>query len=342
MILAGLGPEGGKAGSPTGRDSMLMVGAANAQAVPTPKTSPQPVLQPSLSPPQISSRQWVGLQIGLGLAVVVVLWFGNVIRPSSLGGGAKGAGKGAESAGSAGKQPWWALMFAAIVIYLSMGLGSELARSMVRDRALPLTGEIALSTIKGDAIVLLAACGAGLIASGAMIALASGGLRRPTWRDLLTGVLAIVIAIPVVNATSLVALEIYKAFTHATPPTIGHNTLETIAHSTRDPWAWVQGACAILLTPIIEETMYRFLLQTAIVRAVGRAWLGIVLTSGVFAAAHIGAVPRETLGVVLPTLFVLGLALGIAMQRTGKLSVPIIMHALFNALNVALAVWGAG
>ena len=97
-----------------------------------------------------------------------------------------------------------------------------------------------------------------------------------------------------------------------------------------------------MLTPIIEETMYRFLLQGAIVRAVGRAWLGIVLTSGVFAAAHIGAVPRETLGVVLPTLFVLGLALGIAMQRTGKLSVPIVMHALFNALNVALAVWGAG
>ncbi len=30
----------------------------------------------------------------------------------------------------------------------------------------------------------------------------------------------------------------------------------------------------------------------------------------------------------------------VATQRTGSLAVPIVMHMVFNAVNVALAVWG--
>jgi membrane protease YdiL (CAAX protease family) len=37
----------------------------------------------------------------------------------------------------------------------------------------------------------------------------------------------------------------------------------------------------------------------------------------------------------------LGLAMGIAFERTKRLGVPIIMHICFNGLNVALALSGA-
>ncbi|MBL8874562.1 MAG: CPBP family intramembrane metalloprotease [Phycisphaerae bacterium] len=342
VILAGLGPVGASAafggtGSTSAgfkaRDAEAAESSGStraiAQAVPTPKTQAPAVTKPSVEPPVVTSRQWVWLQIGLGGAIVVCLWFGNVIKPSSLGKGAEG---GAD-------RPWWAFLFAAVVIYLAMGLGAEAIGSQVRLNASWLGGVTEGST-KATAIIMLGQGAAGLLAGFAMLALATGGLKRPSGRDLLVGVLAIVIALPVVNATGLIALEIYRAFKQASPPTIGHNTLQTISESKGDPWAWAQAGSAILITPIVEELIYRYFLQTALVRLVQRPWLGVVLTAGLFAAAHIGAVPSATLSTVLPVLFVLGLALGIAMQRTGKLSVPIVMHAAFNAFNVALTVWG--
>lgn len=297
--------------------------------MPKPKVEAPAVTKPSTDPPTVSSKQWIWLQIGVGGAVVVCLWFGNVIKPASLGKGAEG--------GAA--QPWWAFLFAAVVIYLAMGLGAEAMSSQIRLNASWLGG-VTESSTKGTALVMLAQGGAGLLAGFAMLALATGGLRRPSGRDLLIGVLAIVIAMPVVNATGLIALEIYRALKQSSPPAIGHNTLQTISERKDDFWAWAQAGSAILITPIVEELIYRFFLQTALIRLVRRAWLGVLLTAGLFAAAHISAVPSATLSTVLPVLFVLGLALGIAMQRTGKLSVPIVMHAVFNAVNVALTVWG--
>lgn len=350
MILAGLGAGATDADAFDGADvpersvTALESGATKgkattlgAQQVPTPKPRAPEVGKPSTDPPRVSSKQWVWLQIVLGAAVVVCLWFGNVIRPSSLGqaGGGIGGGKGGTEGSD---RPWWAFLFAAVVIYLAMGVGAEAINSQIRLNASWLGGVTAGST-KGNAISMLGQGFAGLIAGFAMLALASGGLKRPTWKDLGIGLLAIVVALPVVNATGLIALEIYRAFKETSPPTIGHNTLQTISDSRCDPWAWTQAGAAILITPIVEELIYRYFLQSALVRAFKRAWLGVLVTAALFAAAHIGAVPPETLSTVLPVLFVLGLALGIAMQRTGKLSVPIVMHAVFNAVNVAMTIW---
>lgn len=352
LILAGLGAGaadtnafGGTGPRPgDGKAAALESGFNNrnqatlgAQQVPTPKPRAPEVGKPSTDPPRVSSTQWVWLQIALGAAVVVCLWFGNVIKPSSLGQAGGGKGKGGDGTG-ASDRPWWAFLFAAVVIYLAMGVGAEAINSQIRLNASWLGGVTAGST-KGNAIAMLGQGFAGLIAGFAMLALASGGLKRPTLKDLGIGLLAIVITLPVVNATGLVALEIYRALKNSSPPTIGHNTLQTISDSRNDPWAWTQAAAAILITPIVEELIYRYFLQSGLVRAFKRAWLGVLVTAALFAAAHIGAVPSETLSTVLPVLFVLGLALGIAMQRTGKLSVPIVMHAMFNAVNVAMTIW---
>lgn len=321
LILAGLGPAAAE--SPGSGIRSLA-----AQTVPTPKPTAPEVSKPSVDPPTVTPKQWIWLQIGLGAAIVVVLWFGNVIKPSSLGQGAT----------DGGDRPWWAFFFAAAVIYLALGLGHELMLNQVRAGP-SWMGTVSVDSTKGKAIVQIGQSVCGIFAGCALLALASGGIKRPAWKDLLTGVLGIVIALPVVNATGLLALEIYRGLKDSTPPAIGHNTLQTLSDSRNDPWAWAQGATAVVLTPIVEELIYRYFLQTALVRAFKRPWLGLLATAAIFSSAHIGAVPDASLTTVLPVLFVLGLALGIAMQRTGKLTVPIVMHGLFNAFNIALTMW---
>jgi membrane protease YdiL (CAAX protease family) len=65
-------------------------------------------------------------------------------------------------------------------------------------------------------------------------------------------------------------------------------------------------------------------------RGAGRAWAAIACTSAAWTLTHAGPVPASA----LPSLFVLGLGLGLAYERTRRLGVPIAMHMLFNAINV--------
>jgi membrane protease YdiL (CAAX protease family) len=44
----------------------------------------------------------------------------------------------------------------------------------------------------------------------------------------------------------------------------------------------------------------------------------------------------------LPSLLALSIGLGVAYERTGKVAVPILVHAGFNAANLAAAVALAG
>jgi membrane protease YdiL (CAAX protease family) len=58
-------------------------------------------------------------------------------------------------------------------------------------------------------------------------------------------------------------------------------------------------------------------------------WIAIVFTSFIFALVH----PQLWM---MPPIFILSLCLGYAYERTGNLWVPILIHASFNAVNVAL------
>jgi membrane protease YdiL (CAAX protease family) len=308
-----------------------------AQQLPKPKTEAPPVQEPSTKPPRITSQQWKWLQIAVGVLMLAILWFGNVIKPSALGGAKAGSGSGGGGGGGGGGgQPWWAMLFAALVIYIAMALGAQAMTLQVQNQAWPFLEKVATDSTKGKAFILLANFGAGLLAGGAMLALAIGGLKRPSASQLGLGVLAILVLFPIVNATGLVSADVYQLIKSEPPPKISHTTLQTLTSNRHDTWAWVQIGCAVLLAPIVEEIIYRYFLQNALAGVLGRAWLAIVIGSALFAAAHVGAVPLQA----LPMLFVLGLGLGVAVQRTGSLAVPIVMHMVFNAANVALAVWG--
>lgn len=85
---------------------------------------------------------------------------------------------------------------------------------------------------------------------------------------------------------------------------------------------------AVVLAPIAEEALFRGLLLPLLVRRLGPG-LGVALVAVGFAALHgdIGS---------FPGLAVLAVALSLAYARTGTILVPMAMHALFNAANLAL------
>jgi membrane protease YdiL (CAAX protease family) len=82
---------------------------------------------------------------------------------------------------------------------------------------------------------------------------------------------------------------------------------------------------AVVLAPLTEELFFRGLLQS-LLRNFMSPWAAIVISSVLFALMHLSAIRS-----VLP-LLLLSLVLGFAYERHGRLSTPILIHALFNAV----------
>lgn len=121
------------------------------------------------------------------------------------------------------------------------------------------------------------------------------------------------------------------------PDNVAHEGLKLMMGPLSDPWRLLLIACAVVGAPIIEEIIYRGFLQSALVRGCDAAgisrWVGVVGASTVFAGVHAGSVPPHALVVLLA----LGVCFGVAFERTGRLGVPIVMHAVFNLANIAIA-----
>lgn len=83
----------------------------------------------------------------------------------------------------------------------------------------------------------------------------------------------------------------------------------------------------VIAAPLLEEMLFRGMLQTAIRSHLIRPWPSILITSVVFTVVH----PNFA---HWPALFVLGTTLGYAYEKTGSLFRPIFIHMLFNGLAV--------
>lgn len=105
---------------------------------------------------------------------------------------------------------------------------------------------------------------------------------------------------------------------------------------------------AVIIAPVLEEMIFRGLFQT-VIRSVfesrssiphqnnfdssrfgaarNRAWTAILISSGFFSMVH-GNIPHW------PALFLLGLCLGYAYEKSGSLFRPIFIHAFFNAITI--------
>lgn len=206
---------------------------------------------------------------------------------------------------------------------------------------------------------------AGGIAGGGLATIASLVIFKPLrsalapsppfLRDLRTGAIAFAIVMPWVlivgGVMTFVETLRARAAGEEEPGAIAHTTLalltdpETIYSF---PW-WAVVVIVIVGTAALEEIIFRGCLQGSLERALvgvqrqderrasGARWLAIIVTSLIFASVHITATPWYG----LVTLFALSLGFGAAHARTGgRMLVPIVMHGLFNAANVGMAVGG--
>jgi len=89
-------------------------------------------------------------------------------------------------------------------------------------------------------------------------------------------------------------------------------------------WIVLLAVLAALLIPVAEEIVYRGLLWSALEKRGMREEAILLLTSLVFAAAHLE--PAR-----FPILFVLGLVLGFGRVRTGRIGSCIAAHVYLNS-----------
>lgn len=141
------------------------------------------------------------------------------------------------------------------------------------------------------------------------------------------------VGIPIGVTTQLGLLPLlYWPLGHAWPDTFGRAHLEKPA---RDLWSGAHGVGVVAIVivaavgaPLVEELMYRGLLQGAFVRCTGRV-TGVLVVGVWFATIHFQPVQ-------LPGLLLIGLVLGMATVRTGRLGMAVLTHMAFNATGLVL------
>lgn len=155
------------------------------------------------------------------------------------------------------------------------------------------------------------------------------GLSGRRWLyDTSRAVIGYLAVLPVCVGLNLVAVWLFLALDLQLR---FHPVLEEMATFPIE-WKVLSVLSTVVLAPLTEEVFFRGLVQSMIRRYLRSPWAAVVGASWLFAAFHV------TQPQALPSLFVLSIALGYNYERTGRLYAPILIHALFNAVN--LAVWG--
>ncbi len=170
-------------------------------------------------------------------------------------------------------------------------------------------------------------------------AVVKGGLRtfgfgcpRPGATALRTSA-AILLAIPLTFCTMQVSGWLAFNILDLPTPVLAHKALEAFYAAPWGPTRVGMIISAVVLASVIEETVFRGMMQTALVQSglVGR-WPAILIVSALFAFVHSVVAPHA-----LPALFVLAVGLGWLYERSRSLWAPIALHAVFNAINLGVA-----
>jgi len=127
-----------------------------------------------------------------------------------------------------------------------------------------------------------------------------------------------------------------------------HQQIKLITEYPQLPLRIIIFIVAVVIASLFEEMLFRGLFQTTIrsyfevrfwspiARGTGHedrvtdrygAWAAILISSGLFAATHADTGHW-------PALFVLGVCLGYAYEKSGSLFRPIFIHSLFNATSI--------
>ncbi|NNF43097.1 MAG: CPBP family intramembrane metalloprotease [Phycisphaerales bacterium] len=153
-----------------------------------------------------------------------------------------------------------------------------------------------------------------------------------------SGLSTIIVLWPILSTVGVGLAWLSERVAGAPPDPIAHDLLRTLADASRTKWFWVMSILAITAVPLLEELLYRALVQGGLRRAGASPWLAIFITSVLFAGMH----ATNTTLPALSLLFLLSLGFGWVYERTGRLTASIVMHAAFNLANLMLAVASSG
>jgi len=220
---------------------------------------------------------------------------------------------------------------AAMVLFvLAGGLGAAAGAGLgIADDAYAREARGALGNILQIAVVVLAARTALFVAAERKPASAAKAMG--------IGVLAFMLVMPIVMALAMAINSLLVKLGYPAAPQASHETLAILLER-KDPWlSTLTFAHVTLLVPIAEEGGWRGLLQPSFRRAGLSGLASACLTSLLFAAVHWTMLPADGRVTGLSMLFTLSMAMGILRERTGGIVAPITVHALFNAVNVAVA-----
>ncbi|MGE6222709.1 CPBP family intramembrane glutamic endopeptidase [Aeromonas media] len=95
-------------------------------------------------------------------------------------------------------------------------------------------------------------------------------------------------------------------------------------------WWWLFALNNLLFTCVAEEALFRGLIQQGVASR-SKPWLGFLIASLLFGAAHLAGGPLLVLFAALA-----GACYGLAFLLSGRLSVAILLHFLFNFAHLAL------
>lgn len=132
---------------------------------------------------------------------------------------------------------------------------------------------------------------------------------------------------PIVIAILTLTVQVLQLFYGADYQPPVHEELQNIKEFSQTSVYIVIFINGAIITPIFEEIMFRGLFQTAIRSYVIKPWLAVFISSIIFAIAHAD-------GAHWPALFILGLAMGYAYEKSNSLARPIFIHMLFNGISI--------
>ena len=162
------------------------------------------------------------------------------------------------------------------------------------------------------------------------------GLRpREIPRSLRLAVQSFMVIYPITLCISAIVTGILRMLGHS-PPLIAHEALQQLAREGLGGAAgWGLAFSAVVIAPVIEEIIFRGMLQSSLLQSglVVSRWTAIVCSAVPFALIHGSVAPPHA----WPALYALAVGLGWAYERWGSLWVPIFIHAIFNAVNIVLA-----
>lgn len=145
---------------------------------------------------------------------------------------------------------------------------------------------------------------------------------------------AFIVFVPMAFAVAGVLHGLFSIIGIEPQSALGHETLIDLSGGQWSTSAWIVVICVTIGAGIFEEVLYRGLILPTFTAVIsGRtAWGAIVATSVLFAVMHIGASsPSAIMG-----LFVLSIGLCWARVKSGGVIAPIVIHIVFNAMNIAI------